>query len=112
HADRRGRGHRGGGGELPVPRRHAGQRHPRRRGRATHHHRGEGTPLSEQEEQRGAGLRDAFARLWTPHRMAYIKGEGKGPDCAFCEIPTLKDEDGLVVARGSSCYAVLNLYPY
>ena len=66
----------------------------------------------EQEEQRGAGLRDAFARLWTPHRMAYIKGEGKGPDCAFCEIPKLPDEEGLVVARGSSCYAVLNLYPY
>ena len=65
-----------------------------------------------QEEQRGAGLRDAFARLWTPHRMAYIKGEGKGPDCAFCEIPGLEDKDGLVVARGTSCYAVLNLYPY
>jgi len=68
--------------------------------------------MSEQEEQRGAGLRDAFQRLWTPHRLAYIKGEGKGPDCAFCEIPTLSDEDGLVVARGATCYAVLNLYPY
>jgi ATP adenylyltransferase len=69
--------------------------------------------MSEQhEEQRGAGLRDAFARLWTPHRMAYIKGEGKGPDCAFCSIPELTDEEGLVVARGSSAYAVLNLYPY
>ena len=68
--------------------------------------------MTEHEEQRGAGLRDAFARLWTPHRMAYIKGEGKGPDCAFCEIPTLKDQDGLVVARGTTCYSVLNLYPY
>ena len=68
--------------------------------------------MSEQEEQRGAGLRDAFQRLWSPHRMAYIKGEGKGPDCAFCEIPTLSDEEGLVVARGATCYAVLNLYPY
>src|SRR4029453_14486266 len=27
--------------------------------------------------QDGAGERDAFERLWTPHRMAYIKGEGK-----------------------------------
>jgi ATP adenylyltransferase len=68
--------------------------------------------MSEREEQKGAGLRDAFARLWTPHRMAYIKGEGKGPDCAFCSIPELTDEEGLVVARGSSAYAVLNLYPY
>jgi ATP adenylyltransferase len=68
--------------------------------------------VTEHEEQRGAGLRDAFARLWTPHRLAYIKGEGKGPDCAFCQIPTLSDEDGLVVARGATCYGVLNLYPY
>jgi ATP adenylyltransferase len=44
--------------------------------------------------------------------MAYIQGEGKGPDCPFCVIPTLPDADGLVVARGVECYAVLNLYPY
>ncbi|WP_084957991.1 HIT family protein [Thermoactinospora rubra] len=61
---------------------------------------------------------DAFERLWTPHRMAYIKGENKptGPSaddgCPFCEIPKMSDEDGLVVARGSTVYAVLNLYPY
>ena len=24
-----------------------------------------------------AGVPDAFGRLWTPHRMAYITGEGK-----------------------------------
>ena len=51
-------------------------------------------------------------RLWMPHRMAYIKGEGKGDECAFCVIPAMTDEDGLVVARGTSVYAVLNLYPY
>lgn len=66
----------------------------------------------------GAGVPDAFGRLWTPHRMAYIKGEGKpsGPGedegCPFCRAPTLGDEDGLVVARGASVFAVLNLYPY
>ncbi len=27
--------------------------------------------------QDGAGVPDGFARLWMPHRMAYIKGEGK-----------------------------------
>jgi ATP adenylyltransferase len=63
-------------------------------------------------EQAGAGLADAFARLYTPHRMAYIKGEGKGGGCPFCEIPALADEDGLIVARGVLAYAVLNLYPY
>jgi ATP adenylyltransferase len=61
---------------------------------------------------------DAFDRLWTPHRLAYIRGENKPPDageggqCPFCRAPTMSDEDGLIVARGSHVYAVLNLYPY
>lgn len=61
---------------------------------------------------------DAFDRLWTPHRMAYIQGVGKptgdGPDdgCPFCRLPGGSDEDGLIVARGETCYVVLNLYPY
>ena len=68
-------------------------------------------PEPERVEQAGAGLRDAFARLYTPHRMAYIKGEGK-EGCPFCDIPAMADEDGLVVARGEVCFVVLNLYPY
>ncbi|MFN2522850.1 MAG: HIT domain-containing protein [Mycobacteriales bacterium] len=67
--------------------------------------------MTESEEQRGAGIQDAFSRLYTPHRMAYIKGEGK-EGCPFCDIPALSDEDGLVVARGQVCFVVLNLYPY
>ncbi|GII34029.1 HIT family protein [Planotetraspora mira] len=73
---------------------------------------------SEPIEQAGAGTPDNFQRLWTPHRMAYIKGEnkpsgtGEGDGCPFCEIPKMPDEDGLIVARGSVVYAVLNLYPY
>jgi ATP adenylyltransferase len=65
-----------------------------------------------------AGESDAFGRLWTPHRLAYIKGEGKPPDgeagheCPFCRAPKLSDEDALIVARGQLVYAVLNLYPY
>jgi ATP adenylyltransferase len=60
---------------------------------------------------------DGLQRLWMPHRMAYIKGEGKPADastveCPFCEIPKLSDADGLIVARGTDVYAVLNLYPY
>jgi ATP adenylyltransferase len=72
----------------------------------------------EPEPQHGVGMPDAFQRLWTPHRMAYIKGEGKptGPGaeegCPFCFIPEMDDEKGLVVARGTAVYAVLNLYPY
>ena len=66
----------------------------------------------QHHQQQGAGLQDAFARLYTPHRMAYLRGEGKGSDCPFCMIPGLSDADGLVVARGEHAYAVLNLYPY
>jgi ATP adenylyltransferase len=66
--------------------------------------------------QDGVGEPDQFLRLWTPHRLAYIKGENKpttdGDDCPFCRVIGLPDEDGLVVARGSQVYAVLNLYPY
>jgi len=41
-----------------------------------------------------------------------------GPDaadedgCPFCSIPSMTDEDGLVVRRGEVTYVVLNLYPY
>jgi ATP adenylyltransferase len=68
--------------------------------------------VPEEVEQHGAGLRDRFERLYTPHRMAYISGEGKGPGCPFCEIPAMADADGLIVARGETSYAVLNLFPY
>ncbi|RSN10590.1 HIT family hydrolase [Nonomuraea sp. WAC 01424] len=69
-------------------------------------------------DQAGAGAPDNFQRLWTPHRMAYIKGENKptgtgpGDGCPFDAIPAMDDEDGLIVARGEVVYAVLNLYPY
>ncbi len=70
------------------------------------------------EPQHGVGESDPFQRLWTPHRMAYILGEnkpgpsGEGDECPFCVIPSLGDEEGLVLRRGESSYAVLNLYPY
>ncbi|MGI8537491.1 MAG: HIT family protein [Mycobacteriales bacterium] len=72
---------------------------------------GDSQGQGDAREQAGVGIADAFARLYTPHRMAYIKGEGKA-GCPFCDIPALADEDGLVVARGVLAYAVLNLYPY
>jgi ATP adenylyltransferase len=69
------------------------------------------------EYQDGAGEPDGLDRLWTPHRMAYIRGENKPVDatsgeCPFCRIPSLPDEEGLIVHRGETTYAVLNLYPY
>src|SRR3984885_12784975 len=75
-------------------------------------------PQEPAEEEAFAGVPDSFGRLWTPHRMAYIKGEGKpsGPGedegCPFCHAPTLSDAEVLIVARGALVYAVLNFIPY
>jgi ATP adenylyltransferase len=75
------------------------------------------TDAHEPHFQDGIGEPDQLERLWTPHRMAYIRGENKPVDastgeCPFCRIPTLDDDEGLVVHRGSAAYVVLNLYPY
>ena len=51
---------------------------------------------------------DGFQRLWTPHRMAYIKGENKpsGPGrtraARSAGSPRLTDAEGLIVARGDA----------
>src|SRR5262249_3616968 len=63
-----------------------------------------------------SGEPDRLGRLWTPHRMACVTGEGKLPggddSCPFCRAPTLPPDEGLVVALGRTVFAVLNLYPY
>ena len=65
----------------------------------------------------GAGMPDGWQRLWAPHRLDYLRGEnrplvGNDVDCPFCKIPTLQDEEGLIVHRGLSAFVVMNLYPY
>ncbi len=63
---------------------------------------------------------DGLERLWTPHRMAYVRGDADGerpelPACPFCRItadPAASYDDELVVVRGTTSYVVLNLYPY
>ena len=51
--------------------------------------------MTEPEDQQGVGTPDGLQRLWTPHRIAYIKGENKpmsdeaGDQCPFCRIPEL-----------------------
>jgi ATP adenylyltransferase len=77
----------------------------------------DGTARGQAIRQDGVGEPDDLDRLWTPHRMAYIRGENKPADasageCPFCRIPSLDDAAGLVVHRGERCFVVLNLYPY
>lgn len=75
-----------------------------------------GTPDEElrvQSSEEFAAAPDAFQRLWTPHRMVYIQqGEPETHECPFCRAPERSDEDALIVARGRTAYALLNLYPY
>ena len=78
------------------------------------------TPAGAPVEASGAlaGEADGFERLWTPHRLAYIKGERKPSDpddaeqCPFCRAQRVDDAEGLVVHRGRTCFVVMNLFPY
>ena len=68
-------------------------------------------------EINGTGMPDAWARLWAPHRLEYLRGENRPLDtndiaCPFCAIPEKSDEEGLIVHRGETAYVVMNLYPY
>lgn len=64
------------------------------------------------EEQHGVGESHGLERIWTPHRMAYIRTAIGSQGCPFCEIPQRAEPESLVVTRGEECYAVLNLHPY
>lgn len=73
--------------------------------------------MSEEPAANFPRMEDSVERLWTPHRMAYIRGESKPvsaepAECPFCYAPTRSDEAGLIVHRGETCYVVLNLFPY
>jgi ATP adenylyltransferase len=81
----------------------------------------DGTDLGAAESAASfAAVPDAFQRLWTPYRLAYITnamadGDEAHPEraaCPFCVAPGLSDEQGLIVARGTHAYVLLNLYPY
>ena len=57
---------------------------------------------------------EGFDRLWTPHRMAYVAPSlpSAGQGCPFCAMADLPLDQSLVVHRGETCFAVLNLHPY
>ena len=46
--------------------------------------------------------------------MAYVQGDAPEPDttCPFCRIAAGGAQSELVVHRGTTCFVVLNLYPY
>ena len=75
-------------------------------------------PRSRSERADGPTGSAAWDRLWTPHRMAYIRGENKpthdeaGDECPFCAAPARTTRRPGRRARRARCTRVLNLYPY
>ena len=52
-------------------------------------------------------------RLWTPWRMAYMRGEsGSSPGCLFCDKLAGDDDANYILHRGRHTFVMLNLYPY
>ncbi len=69
--------------------------------------------MTEENNTGGRMAFESFDRLWTPHRLAYIRpAEPGGPGCPFCAMEQLPPEESLVVATGEHCFVVLNLHPY
>ena len=51
--------------------------------------------------------------LWAPWRNLYVKDSQKHEGDIFAQIAQGSDDEGhYVLARGKSCFAVLNIYPY
>jgi len=52
--------------------------------------------------------------LWAPWRMTYISSIDKKEDgCVFCTRPAAtNDRENLILYRGTTCFVVMNLYPY
>jgi ATP adenylyltransferase len=56
-------------------------------------------------------------RLWSPWRMAYVRGGGGdgGDGCLFCDLPAQgadRDEANHLLARGELTFVLLNAFPY
>jgi ATP adenylyltransferase len=55
-------------------------------------------------------------RLWSPWRMAYIRGAADGAaGCFFCDLPAQgpeHDPENHLLARGRLAFLLLNAYPY
>lgn len=51
-------------------------------------------------------------RLWSPWRLAYVSGSGEPKGCVFCDAQVDAQAAPLVLFRGTTCFVILNLYPY
>ena len=55
-------------------------------------------------------------KLFSPWRSKYIETFARSKDepevCVFCDAVKANDEDRLIIARGKTCFVIMNLYPY
>ncbi len=54
-------------------------------------------------------------QLWAPWRMQFIEElRDKSSGCIFCELvqQTDQDRDRLILHRGTTCYVLMNRFPY
>jgi len=52
-------------------------------------------------------------KLWAPWRIPYILEVDKTEGCIFCEKwGEGRDEESLLIYRGTHCFVILNLFPY
>jgi ATP adenylyltransferase len=49
--------------------------------------------------------------LWSPWRISYVTGTAGAIGCVFCDA-FAGEEVSLVIFRGSTCYVILNKFPY
>ncbi len=50
--------------------------------------------------------------LWAPWRMEYIL-QSKTEGCIFCQaLQKADDEETYILYRGSSCFVIMNIFPY
>lgn len=52
--------------------------------------------------------------LWSPWRLQYVTAGHAPPGCVFCTADAGVDagQASLIVHRGTTCYVILNLFPY
>jgi ATP adenylyltransferase len=51
--------------------------------------------------------------LWAPWRYTYVTTADQAPDCVFCRLQALGDDErALIVHRGRYNFVVLNAFPY
>ena len=69
--------------------------------------------MNRNESSHKGSRPDFLERLWAPYRQSYIVSDGrKEVRDPFVVIPEMEDREGLIVARGTYVYAVLNKFPY